>query len=87
MIMRSVLVISFAVSLSVQAAPIFAQGSLALVIEPYAGSEERERERVSEEFGRTMRITGFEDGEVLAEPFEGRVLLMRFRNPEDRSTF
>lgn len=87
MILRTLFVLSFVAGLSVQASPIAAQGNLTLVIEPYAGSEERERERVSEEFGRTMRIIGFADGKVIAEPFEGRVLLMRLRNPGDRSTF
>lgn len=87
MIMRALFVLSFATGLSVQTSPIAAQSDLTLVIEPYTGSEERERERVSEEFGRTMRITGFNDGQVAAESFEGRILLMRLRNPSDRSTF
>ncbi|RGP35212.1 OmpA family protein [Pseudotabrizicola alkalilacus] len=60
-------------------------GALTLAIEPYAGSVERDRERLTQEFGRSARIVGFDDGKVLAEPFEGRVLLMRFRNPKDRS--
>jgi len=87
MCLRALFILAFAASLSVQPSPSAAEGNLVLAIEPYAGSEERTRERVTEEFGRTMRITGFEDGKVLAEPFEGRVLLMRFRNPADRSTF
>ncbi len=87
MIARSLCILSLAAGLAVQASPLAAQGNLTLLIEPYTGSVERESERVSEEFGRTMRITGFEDGQVLAETFEGRILLMRFRNPADRSPF
>lgn len=65
--------------------PAAAQGDLTLVIEPYVGSEERVPDRVFEEFGRTDRITGFVDRKVRSETFEGRILLMRFRNPADRS--
>ncbi|MCU0900807.1 MAG: OmpA family protein [Cypionkella sp.] len=66
------------------ALPLAAQDRM-LAFEPYAGSEERESDRVFESFGRTERIVGFADGKVLAEPFEGRILLQRFRNPPDRS--
>lgn len=76
-----------AASLSLQPGPAAAQESLSLIIEPYAGSVERDSQRVSEAFGRTSRITGFENGSVLADRFEGRILLMRFRNPDGRSTF
>jgi OmpA-OmpF porin, OOP family len=86
MILRILFALSLAASLTGKPAPLSAQGNLTLVFEPYIGSEERIRERVTEEYGRTARIIGFEDGNVIAEPFEGRVLLMRFRNPEDRST-
>lgn len=68
------------------AGPAAAQGNLTLLVEPYAGAVEREGDRVSQAFGRTERIIGFAGGQVLAEPFEGRILLMRFRNPADRST-
>jgi outer membrane protein OmpA-like peptidoglycan-associated protein len=53
---------------------------------PYAGSEERPGDRVEEAFGRVQRVTGLSDGKVLAEPFEGRVLLRRFTNPAGKST-
>jgi OmpA-OmpF porin, OOP family len=87
MIVRTLFAFFLAVSLAAQVAPLAAQGTLTLAIEPYVGSEERIRERVAEDYGRTARIIGFEDGKVIDEPFEGRVLLMRFRNPGDRSTF
>jgi len=87
MFFRSLFARFLVAGLLVQAAPLAAQSNLELVIEPYAGSEERIRERVTESFGRTARIIGFEDGKVVDERFEGRVLLMRFRNPKDRSTF
>jgi OOP family OmpA-OmpF porin len=57
-----------------------------LDVVPYAGSEERPGDRVEEAFGRVQRVTGLADGKVLAEPFEGRVLLRRFINPEGKST-
>jgi OmpA-OmpF porin, OOP family len=87
MIVRTLFAFFLAASLAAQVAPLAAQGNLTLAIEPYIGSEERIRERVAEDYGRTARIIGFEDGKVIDEPFEGRVLLMRFRNPGDRSTF
>ncbi|MDZ7600382.1 MAG: OmpA family protein [Hoeflea sp.] len=87
MILRTLFAACVAASLFVPVNPLAAQENLTLVIEPYAGSEERVRERVTEAFGRTARVIGLEDGKVLDERFEGRVLLMRFRNPADRSTF
>lgn len=45
------------------------------------GAEERAGDRVEEAFGRVQRVTGLVDGKVLADPFEGRVLLRRFSNP------
>ncbi|MBU4531458.1 MAG: OmpA family protein [Hoeflea sp.] len=86
-ILRPLFALLVATGLSALVTPVAAQDNLTLVIEPYAGSEERVRERVTEAYGRTARILGFEDGKVLDERFEGRVLLMRFRNPKDRSTF
>jgi OmpA-OmpF porin, OOP family len=86
-IVRALFAFFLAATLAAQVAPLAAQGNLTLAIEPYVGSEERIRERVAEDYGRTARIIGFEDGKVIDEPFEGRVLLMRFRNPGDRSTF
>lgn len=77
------LLIAAAVALG--AAPVAAQDNLTVLIEPYAGSEERER--LAEDFGRSQRVTGFSGGAVLSEPFEGRIRLLRFRNPRDRSTF
>lgn len=67
------------------ALPAAAQETL-VGIEPYEGSEEDVSRRVSESFGRTERITGLAEGRVLSEPFEGRILLSRYRNPPDRST-
>jgi len=87
MMLRTLFAMFAVASSTLLITPLAAQDNLTLVIEPYAGSEERERERVTEAFGRTARIVGFEDGKVIAERFEGRVLLMRFRNPDDRSTF
>lgn len=72
--------------LSCLAAPATAQGDVTLVVEPYAGSGEREGDRIEEAFGSSQRITGLADGAVQAEAFEGRVSLRRFRNPEGRST-
>ncbi|HEV7457962.1 MAG TPA: OmpA family protein [Roseococcus sp.] len=66
--------------------PALAQPVVDLVVEPYAGSTEREGDRREEEFGATARITGFAGGEVQAAPFEGRLLLRRFSHPRDRST-
>ena len=87
MVLRAIFALAFAASLAALASSLAAQGNLTMAIEPYIGSAERVRERVTEDFGRTARIIGFADGKVIAEPFEGRVLLMRFRNPNDRSTF
>jgi len=72
--------------LSFLAVPARAQDGLVLVVEPYAGSEERVGDRVDEAFGSSQRITGFDSGDVQAAAFEGRVSLRRFRNPEGRST-
>lgn len=58
-----------------------------LDVEPYTGSEERPGDRIDLAFGPSQRVTGFADGTILTEPFEGRVLLRRFRNPPGRSTF
>lgn len=68
------------------AQPALAQADLTLVIEPYAGSEEHAGNRIDEAFGTSQRVTGFAEGAVQAVPFEGRVSLRRFRNPEGRST-
>jgi hypothetical protein len=68
------------------AAAASAQTGEMLVVEPYAGSEEREGDRVEAAFGEAMRVTGFAEGVVAAEPFAGRVQLRRFVNPDDRST-
>lgn len=57
-----------------------------LEVQPFAGSQERAGDRVEEAFGRTERVTGLTDGKVVAEPFEGRVLLRRFENPPGVST-
>jgi outer membrane protein OmpA-like peptidoglycan-associated protein len=57
-----------------------------LEVEPYAGSVERAGDRIEEAFGTTQRVIGLADGKVLAEPFEGRVLLRRFENPAGKST-
>ena len=57
-----------------------------LDVQPYAGSEERPGDRVDEAFGQVQRVMGLIDGKVLAEPFEGRVLLRRFANPAGKST-
>lgn len=62
--------------------PVAAQ--TALTVEPYAGSEPMAE--TAEEFGSTERITGFADGRVASAPFEGRVSLNRYRNPEGAST-
>lgn len=63
------------------------QAQTSLMIEAYPGSEERQSERVTEAFGRSARITGFSDGRLSVAPFEGRVTLMRLRNPSGRSGF
>jgi len=72
--------------LSSLAMPARAQDGPLLVVEPYAGSEERAGDRIDEAFGSSQRIIGLADGAVQAEAFEGRVSLRRFRNPEGRST-
>jgi outer membrane protein OmpA-like peptidoglycan-associated protein len=77
MLKRAVLVLTLA------ALPAQAQ---MLEVEPYAGSEERQGDRIEEAFGTSQRVTGFADGAVLAEPFEGRVSLRRFENPPEKST-
>ena len=77
MLKRAVLVLTLA------ALPAQAQ---MLEVEPYAGSEERQGDRIEEAFGTTQRVTGFADGAVLAEPFEGRVSLRRYENPPEKST-
>ncbi len=79
----------FACSLSLAlllATPTLSQADLTLVIEPYAGSVEHPGNRIDEAFGTSQRVTGFAEGAVQAAPFEGRVSLRRFRNPEGRST-
>ncbi|WP_103257373.1 OmpA family protein [Tabrizicola aquatica] len=77
MLKRAVLVLTLA------ALPAQAQ---MLEVEPYAGSEERQGDRIEEAFGTSQRVTGFADGAVLAEPFEGRVSLRRYENPPEKST-
>lgn len=77
MLKRAVLVLTLA------ALPAQAQ---MLEVEPYAGSEERQGDRIEEAFGTTQRVMGFADGAVLAEPFEGRVSLRRYENPPEKST-
>lgn len=79
--------VAFAVLLACcMGAAAFAQGTTIVVVEPYAGARERATDRIDEAFGETLRITGFADGAVAAEPFSGRVLLQRFDNPDGRST-
>jgi hypothetical protein len=68
------------------AGPAQPQPGTELVVEPDAGSQEREADRREEEFGETARITGFAEGCVQAEAFSGRILLRRFVNPAGRST-
>ena len=58
-----------------------------LDVVPYTGSEERPGDRIEEAFGQTERVTGFADGAVISAPFEGRILLRRFKNPPGKSTF
>jgi OOP family OmpA-OmpF porin len=70
-------------ALLLAALPVQAQ---MLEVEPYSGSEERPGDRVDEAFGTAQRVTGFVDGAVLTEPFEGRVSLRRYENPPDKST-
>lgn len=77
MLTRATFVLIFA------ALPLQAQ---MLEVEPYSGSEERPGDRVDEAFGTAQRVTGFVDGAVLTEPFEGRVSLRRYENPPDKST-
>lgn len=76
---------AFTVALILAASGAAAQTRVLDVV-PYAGSEERPGDRIEEAFGRTERVTGFADGSVISAPFEGRILLRRFRNPEGKST-
>ena len=80
------LVKALAVTLLLGASGAMAQTPL-LDVEPYAGSQERPGDRLEQAFARAERVTGFADGAILAEPFEGRVLLRRFRNPPGKSSF
>lgn len=68
------------------ALPAPAQENTKLVVEPFAGSEEYQGNRIDEAYGTAKRVTGFADGAIQSEDFEGRVSLRRYRNPEGRST-
>ncbi|MCU0826795.1 MAG: OmpA family protein [Tabrizicola sp.] len=80
MLARSIALLVLAVG-----TPVCAQERL-LDVDPYAGSEERIGDRVDEAFGTAQRVIGLVDGKVVAEPFEGRVLLRRFENPAGKSS-